>query len=340
MSGRVVIFAGAGASKAVNAEQFPTTVEFFKIIPDHIKNMRFFRFAEEFLRRDIKSDEIDIEMILWAIQTIRDDFSNLLDNKYITGSLFQSGILNNIIQSRDMGSISEIIRQVKSECDDLIDDINSLVYEIYSYEPEIKEIENNWLNLISDWDGVGKSLEIITTNYDIVIESALTHINGPETARQWFGIDGSIRRKINFRYWDNALDRHGRLTKLHGSLDWKKSGKEIHVGDAVFTGDHEKHLIIYPGFKNSKFSEHFEKFHSYVSEVISESEVLIFIGFAFRDNYINQMIRENIDRSSRVYIINPDDSVVFPSSKPRVKYIRGYFDDEAVSEIGIDELRR
>jgi hypothetical protein len=48
-----VIFAGAGASKAVNPEKYPTTVEFFDKLPPAIKESSIFGSIVDFLKQSL-----------------------------------------------------------------------------------------------------------------------------------------------------------------------------------------------------------------------------------------------------------------------------------------------
>ncbi len=41
-----LIFAGAGASKAVSADRYPTTIEFFEKLPETIRNTHLFKLDE------------------------------------------------------------------------------------------------------------------------------------------------------------------------------------------------------------------------------------------------------------------------------------------------------
>lgn len=333
--GRVLIFAGAGASKGVSPQNFPTTVEFFEQIPSDIKRNKYFELVSEYLMADKGTSVIDIEMILWALQQLRDDFLSISGKGSVTGFAFSSEFVNRVIDSRNVGHINQISAAVVSEVDQLMGNINGLVYNLYSYEPAQSELEQNWINLISKFEGVGDSLEIVTTNYDIAIEAALDIIQGPETSKEWRGITGRIRHKLDLARWVGERSHVGRLTKLHGSLDWKRAGEDIFVGDSVFTGDHKKQMIIYPGFKGSVFDQQFSTLHSYFSDVLYESDIIIFVGFAFRDEYINNIIRSAINPSSRVYVVNPDASVRMPTTRGRIKYIAGYFDESSIAKISL-----
>ena len=73
----------------------------------------------------------------------------------------------------------------------------------------------------------------------------------------------------------------------------------------IYTEDPKKHSILYPGFKGEPDEEPFIKFHEHLRAVVSNAAAAIFIGFAFRDEYINTILsglRSDIPR----YVINKD----------------------------------
>ena len=65
----ILLFVGAGGSAAVDAEQYPTTVEFYKRLPDDIVQNPLFFFVQNFLTNAPSHNEasIDIEKILWEL---------------------------------------------------------------------------------------------------------------------------------------------------------------------------------------------------------------------------------------------------------------------------------
>lgn len=334
IAGRVLVFAGAGASKAVRPDKFPTTAEFFSDLLPPITGDPMFQFALEYIRASSNEDTIDIENVLWALQTLKDFYDNVTEPKDIAGYALQNGLIERLFPGHNAGHLLRLAPAISEQIGRLIGRINQVVYDLYSYEPTQAELEENWIDLISSLEGVGTRLDIFTTNYDVAIEAALIVIQGEATARQWRGIRGSVRQTIDLAYWGNeAQIEYGLLTKLHGSLDWKLQGEHIHVGDAVFTGDHTKQAIIYPGFKGASSAPFFEAFHDYLSQSLAESSVLIFIGFAFRDEHINQLIRENVQANAKVFVINPDKRARFPTRRVRAKYLTSGFDARTVAEV-------
>ncbi|RYD51645.1 MAG: hypothetical protein EOP60_10460 [Sphingomonadales bacterium] len=337
VDGRVLIFAGAGASKAVHPHNYPTTKEFFERLPESITENPLFQFCLDYLMVTLETETIDIEQMLWALQELQSFYSSPLIQKSVVGYAFKRKLAGRISPNGDVASFANVATQINDRLIELIGQINQIVYEFYSYEPEEIELDSNWLEIINKFYRVGTKLDIFTTNYDVAIEAALNILDGDATARKWRGIKGSVRQILDLGHWLDSDDSTGRLTKLHGSLDWKIRGESIYVGDPVFTGDHTKQAIIYPGFKGESPVPFFQIFHEYLAQSLSESKVLIFVGFAFRDDYINRLLRSNIKRNAKVYIINPDRSISFPAARNDIKYITDYFDIASIEKV-FDDL--
>jgi hypothetical protein len=314
---------------------FATTQEFFDDLLPPITTQPLFELAVEFLKRGGKLEKVDIEQVLWALQELHRFFDNLSGSKDIAGYAIQQGILEEVYGTHtNAGSLPQVSSDMTERIASLIGEINQKVYELYSYEPAEKELAENWLELIAFLDGRGSRLDIFTTNYDVVIEAALNLYEGEKSARHRRGIRGNVRQVLDLTSWsEGGKDSGGLLTKLHGSLDWKRSGDQLHVGDPVFTGDHEKQAIIYPGFKGLSNAPFFHVFHNYLAESISDAWLLVFIGFAFRDEHINSIIKENIKTSSEVIVLNPDKNVKFPSTKTKVTYINRGFSADSIKRL-------
>ena len=108
--------------------------------------------------------------------------------------------------------------------------INALAHEFY-VEPPSKGKLQNWISLLQGLEEHDPVIEIFTTNYDPVLETVIEEANienvvtGRETGRQ---------TTLNTSLWDKPgepIDGRGRLTKLHGSVDWQRRGSTIICSD-------------------------------------------------------------------------------------------------------------
>ena len=279
----ITIFAGAGASFAVSEKNFPTTDKFFEKIPSNIKSDKLFQIAV----KDIKSvgEPLDIENVLFRLNALEFVVANRMHVPQGNDDLMNGR--NEYIYSifEEFGLGTKLI--------DFIRSINQQVFSFYKYVPNQIELSNNWLELFKYFQGIGNRLDIFTTNYDLVIEQALEE----------FGIDkikiSDGLERINYKTYaiDEKLwhDRDpdidvGLLTKLHGSINWENSGGRILASSNDFSGDLNRHPMIYPGHKGAPNRPPFINFHKYFERCLSLTKKIIFIGFAFRDPYINKLL--------------------------------------------------
>lgn len=153
-------------------------------------------------------------------------------------------------------------------------------------------------DVVSTYDELFQHMprNIVTTNYDNVLEAyceraGLDLANGFTKSRlgdrrTWGGVweDG-----------ENALH----LVKLHGSITWQKddNGMVLEFGRPGLR-DIDKDVVIAPtlgekDYKDGIFPELLDKFRT----LLAEAELLIVIGFSFKDPGINQMFRERLRRT-------------------------------------------
>jgi hypothetical protein len=331
----LLVFAAAGASKAVNRDKFPTTVEFFQQLPSEITNNTFFLYVHKYLTNIEKIEIIDIEQILWSLKNLSNFYGSIKSPSDIVGFAIHNGLTARIVNGGNDGNLPGSAHNLKLSVDNLISEINEKVYQLYAYEPDESELADNWIALLNSITKSKLAFDIFSTNYDAIIECALGFAYTEKDSRSFQGIKGIQRKELDLKRWtEKSSDKNGLLTKLHGSIDWKIQSNHIYVGDAIFTGDHDKHAIVYPGFKGRSDIEFFREFHDYFEEKLSSATHLLFIGFAFRDEYINQIIRENISTDAQVIVVNPDKSVKFPALRHRnLKYLHEYFDLSSVVSI-------
>lgn len=328
MDGKIVIFAGAGASKAVSSS-YPTTVEFFKNLPESIKEQKFFVAAEDYIKKQGHKGAVDIEMILWELQKLVRLGRAIEEPGFVQWMLSSQRLPKMLGRSTAISSSLDVLRESKNKVESLVSEINEYVYNFYADVPEVSSIESNWLSLFRSVGKTKSKIDIFTTNYDLVIESALNQESVAEVGWR----DGVVR-KLDASLWEDAAQRPegvGLLTKLHGSINWSRdsrSPESIYIGGPDFKGNHGNHVIIYPGFKGRPSESLFQAFHAHLERAVSEAHAILFIGFAFRDEYINEIFERSIKDSCDVCSINPED-VSIPFETNRMKRIHAPFDEES-----------
>lgn len=305
----ILIFAGAGSSAAVDSKQYPTTVEFFNRLPDNIKQDRLFAEVCNFLasQRE-KGQPVDIEEVLWALDELQDYSSISSDLTAMPGWIMRDNRVNQFMPTLPhmANNFFDGMRNMEVQIEGLQGRINEQVYKFYGGSPEASKLLpwTELLKLLGNYDPI---IEIFTTNYDRVLENVIKSSEIPiETGRKFDG----LQAKLDTADWDTFDDfftSNGRLTKLHGSVDWQRSNEGINISE-VFTGDHQNHLILYPGFKGEPDEEPFAKFHRHLQTIVRQATGAIFIGFAFRDQYINTIFSEFHPEIPKI-VINKDPSL-------------------------------
>lgn len=350
----ILVFAGAGASAAVDPEQFPTTAEFYRRVPTHIQNNPWYREASSFLKSLDSQNPIDIEQVLGALREMQDYCANSLDIRTFPGWVLAPG------QSRfsRLSESSEIEHDPFAYLDDILDamrgssnsleelqgDINALVYELYAASPS-DEALTIWIRFFESMARYELDTEVFTTNYDLVLENAIRA--GRLGKRIGTGrVTDGISIMIDPAIWHTSLekpstkDRAGLLTKLHGSVDWQRDNRgRIVVGASRFTGQHPNHILIYPGFKGETQEEPFVTFHDHLRRVVVQAHAAIFIGYAFRDEFINEILSDMPSNIPK-FVINTEQSAPDLDFLRESSHFGEGFTDESVTSCIVFMMQR
>lgn len=304
----ILVFVGAGGSAAVDPEQYPTTVEFFNRLPDNIKEDPLFSSVHNFL--EIQKDEqpIDIEEILWTLDELQNYCKASLNTETISGWLMDGNRIHRLFGNvPDLSELLNGMRYLENQIENLTSNINALVYDFYATIPSDDKL-SAWVRLLQGLAEYVFPIEIFTTNYDRVLESAINAAKINLTTGR--NSDG-IQTRLDTTFWDTpgkSIDNNcGLLTKLHGSVDWQLSNEGINMSE-IFTGNHQQHLILYPGYKGDPVEEPFVQFHEHLRAVVQQASAAIFIGYAFRDAYINTILSQ-LPSEIPKFVINKDDAL-------------------------------
>jgi len=171
-------------------------------------------------------------------------------------------------------------------------------------------------------------LHIFTTNYDRLIEYGCDLV-GLRSIDRFVGtllpVFRSSRLEVDLHYNPPGIRGEPRylegvvkLTKLHGSVDWKYYQRQIQKTALPFgsTIDAIKNplesLIIYPNAAKDMETLEFpyaELFRDYCGAVCRPNSVLITYGYGFGDDHINRVIADMLTiPSTHVVIISYDDA--------------------------------
>lgn len=183
--------------------------------------------------------------------------------------------------------------------------------------------------------GTRDRLSIFTTNYDRLIEAG-AELAGVHLLDRFLGnlmpIFRSSRLDLDMHYnppgirgEPRYLEGVARFTKLHGSVDWVQTGKDIRrIGlpfgadtvepylQAPGLGEATAHkLMIYPNAAKDRETADYpyvELFRDLASAVCRPNSTLVTYGYSFGDEHINRVIRDMLTiPSTHLVVISFDD---------------------------------
>jgi hypothetical protein len=210
----IIVFAGAGASKAVRVAGFPTTKEFFDRLPNQIKENKLFAQAGKYLQDAQGLTELDVEQVLWVARDLREVMSRVNDHSTVLGWFLAKQRLPQVLARRDdLAPFQQVAHQATSQTDALVSRINEVVYDMYADQPTEDELSENWLLLLKGICKHNESLDIVTTNYD-----------------------GVFRQSCGWRIWTPRPSTAGNGSREggDGACGWKP--ERVHTSYVVLPG--------------------------------------------------------------------------------------------------------
>lgn len=193
----------------------------------------------------------------------------------------------------------------------------------------------NFLMSFASRTGTRDRLNIFTTNYDRLIEAG-AELAGLHLLDRFLGnlmpIFRSSRLDLDMHYnppgirgEPRYLEGVTRFTKLHGSVDWVQTGKDIRRVGLHFGADSIKpylnapvlkeatahQLMIYPNSAKDRETAAYpyvELFRDFAAATCRPNSTLVTYGYSFGDEHINRIIEDMLTiPSTHLVIISYDD---------------------------------
>ena len=288
---RSALFLGAGASHFVS---HPTTKELLNEVQKRVQNLDMQENKRRFVQQLLKEPELDdiekvYDCIIHTIE-IGNYYSSIIANQ-------MRYILNIDI---DYKTIVETLKELRFIIRDTLLD---------SFKIELKdmgEIKKMYDGIWSIMQGSGSSVfQIITTNYDQVIERYCDEdwelVNG-------FRFTTNLQLNDWRNKWGSDTDKpHLYLVKLHGSIAWQRESGKIVQTDVTGRRTSDDDIMILPTlgpkyYEKSPFRELRDRF----KEILSDIDVLVVIGFSYRDPEINGIIKNRLKGGMVVVSVSPE----------------------------------
>jgi hypothetical protein len=308
----IIILTGAGIS---NLFGLPMTSGFTSLINESS------RFELNSLLSNYLGKEMnDIEKVMFTLEDCLDDENQNLQkhileaNKYFpnvrddNGRVVSSTFVNQTIKST--------YQEIKKNAQNFLFNLKNGIYNLLD-SPDIEKASTLYLNILTQIKTKypNSEISIFTTNYDLSFEKSCRSNReklkklGIDTDTIEYGFilqDGILGFNTDAR---NSERKHLEYYKLHGSLDWHydstygctKSGANARPSHP------ETMPILYPGIKGKPKKDPFIKLHDIFYDRLQTVDTIIVLGFAFRDPYINELIRfsKGINKKYRMLFFNP-----------------------------------
>jgi hypothetical protein len=255
----VFLFTGAGASMPLG---FPTTFDFFNNDPDNIISP---------LARFFVNMQTDVETVLDLLNGIQ------------TFKISEPGKFFELVSQHTINAYTEydlLEKKIKDRC-----------RKLYSTTPSLENVRRLFLPLFDALEIKKKRIDFFTTNYDPTTDVIL-ELMGEMNVTSTDGFDGH-------GLWKPELferDYHFRLFRLHGSMCYiKQVDNRIrnirHYDPGLNPADQ---LLLYPGYKGdpSKADDIYRIPYLEFSKSLASCQLAVFIGFSFRDLFINLTIEK------------------------------------------------
>ena len=274
----------------------PTTKEIMKSVREHMQE------RENELHRNMKCQSYVMNVVN---DPIYDDVEKLYDgiDQIIATSTNQN--CKPIINRAVIDNVT--YRQIIDELIYMRSIIRDILLKSFVIPPDVRELIKQMFDMVRDVMKKNNADEfhVFTTNYDLVMETyadeaGLEVVNGFQPYY--------FRNGIWADTWDRRTNRPPLyLTKLHGSIYWHRDGNDIVETGAVAQRTADQDVIIAPtegakDYDGKPFSALMNRF----KESIKEVDILLVIGFSYRDNEIARIIRSRVRNGMTLISISPD----------------------------------
>ncbi len=142
-----------------------------------------------------------------------------------------------------------------------------------------------------------KVVNIVTTNYDRVLEYIMSYYNFPYTD----GFNGKVLSIFNeTKFKDKEIVN---LVKVHGSLNWFDVDGEIRFLPAISKDKTPK--IIAPGKNKYKeaYSSPYRELIQKADNLIKTASSFLVIGFGFNDEHLTPKIKAKVKKGTPIVLI-------------------------------------
>lgn len=310
---QIMILLGAGASKPFGIR---TLQEMTDSIVEIMKGQKYGEIVERIIS-DLRKFGMtpDFEAIFTVVEGLTDLPQAIKNSGPLTAYVCKD--LDQIKPKEDLRKLSQVFRGfVYKECrfsPKYHPMILSVYDRLFGITHEFKE--QRCVIGVESQPSVDVGKTIVTTNYDMILESYFTMKQPPLLFTDGFkAIEG--RPQIKELDLTSFYARHKWILKLHGSIwQYYDRGKIFSANQdpetiELFPVKIQERMMIYPtGEKPILSSPYFDLYNIFKTQ---KWEQLVAIGYSFRDEPVNIAIRENLEKKadSKLIVVNPNPEEV------------------------------
>lgn len=214
-------------------------------------------------------------------------------------------------------------RDEKVKFENSINAIFQVIIKATSYNYNIEKFKHGkFLNILSKLTRKEQKLNIVTTNYDTLIEDSankegFTVLDGFKFAQtpifdasmfDWHLIKDVPNIKTQeVEYMPKVIN----LLKIHGSLTWERDSTEKSILRKS-KGNVKNPVMVFPSsnkYAQSYQEPYFELFAKFQELLKRNNTLLITSGFSFADNHISRMILQAIKSNGSLQVLATDYNI-------------------------------
>ena len=293
---KTALFLGAGASAFASQ---PTTVDLLELLRDRIRRSSPDKKSalQEYAESLVDAGEYDdVEKLYDGIQAMIDVYNNP-NCKPITEKIryYDRG-------EADVFTYEEItneLKELRSTIRDTLLDSFKIKPDSHKYIGEMYDVIRSAIN-----ENRSDALQVFTTNYDQVVET-YAKARGYETINGFEPPDDL--RRVWADVWERNTDKSPLyLTKLHGSINWyRDDGAIVEIGGPA-RRDADNDILVAPTMGAKRYDgEPFSALMGRFRDVLRHADVLLVIGFSYRDDEIVRIIRERLSEGMALISVSP-----------------------------------
>lgn len=309
---KILVFTGAGIGVPIG---LPTTNDFKDIIEKNLDG-ELVILLKEFLN----NNHHDIEYILGELEVF----------------LYKKTFLKHVLKKNKNSHFQQVNLQLSTlnnQAEELIHNLKKAIFEKLKGFKE-KEASRLLFSLVREIKTTipQSAISFFTTNYDLTFEHM---IDDQESELKAIGIqdielgfdlkrNGDCFNNSRSYNWETSIMEY---KKLHGSLDWiERSGKYIRLKGFAIPDKPDDMLLLFPGYKETPESDPYKSIHDQLLIRLSDADIVVTVGFAFRDPYINSIFDTaiKINKDIIIFCINPKKTTELPLESRINYFTRNY----------------